>query len=248
MLLVTPATMLAASGGTSLTCHGGSIPAGTYSSLTVAGVCAADSGDVKVTGNLAVAPGGVLLAVFGGSNVAVAGNVTVGTGAALALGCEPFAFPCFNDPDAATGGTLSAQAKVGGNLAADGSLAVLVHNTSVMKNVIVDGGGGGLTCAPQLLGMSPAYATFEDVTIAGNASISGWRSCWLGFFRSTVGGNLNFNDNVVADPDGNEVQTNTIGGNLNCHANSPAPQTGDSGGAPNTVGRKATGQCVGLVN
>lgn len=50
-----------------------------------------------------------------------------------------------------------------------------------------------------------------------------------------------------ADPDGNEVVTNTIRWNLNCHANSLVPHFGDSGGSPNTVGRKATGQCVKLT-
>lgn len=244
MLAASPAGALA-SGGSSLNCTGGPIPAGTYSSLTVSGACLVDAGNVSVSGNLTVAPGGELLAAFAGSNLWVGGNLIVDANGVLVLGCEPFAFTCLNDPT----NTLAAHGTVGGNLTADGALAVLVHNTAIGRNLAIDGGGGGVNCAPQaaLMG-SPAYATFEDVKIGGNAVIENWHSCWLGLFRTTVGRNVNFSGNIVADPDGNEVATNTIGGNLNCSGNSPAPQVGDSGGAPNTVGRKATGQCVGLTS
>jgi hypothetical protein len=247
LLLMNPAVLLAKAAGSPLTCDGGSIAPGTYSSVMVAGMCTVDSGSVTVTGNLVVAPGAALIAAFGGSDVTVHGNLIVGSNSVLVLGCEPFAFTCFNDPDQVNGGTLSAAGKVGGNLTADHALAVLVHDSRVGRNVVVDGGGGGVNCDVVLLGVSPAYATFEDVSVGGNVSISGWRSCWLGIFRSTVAGNVNFNDNVVADPDGNEVATDTVGGNLNCSGNDPAPQVGDSGGAPNAVGRKATGQCVSLT-
>ena len=108
---------------------------------------------------------------------------------------------------------------------------------------------------PALLGGSPvrpegppAYSTFEDNTIGRNASVSGLGTCWLGFIRNTVTGNVNFNDNVTADPDGNELVTNSAGTNLNCSGNSPQPQFGDSEGNLNTVGGKATGQCVGLTH
>jgi hypothetical protein len=43
---------------------------------------------------------------------------------------------------------------------------------------------------------------------------------------------VNLNDNTLADPDGNEYVTNTINGSFNCAGNSPAPQVGDSEGAP----------------
>jgi hypothetical protein len=72
-------------------------------------------------------------------------------------------------------------------------------------------------------------------------------TCWLGFIRNTVGQSVYYSDNVTADPDGNEFVTNTIAGNLACYRNSPAPQVGDSGGNPNTVGGRATGQCAGLT-
>lgn len=244
LILIGPASVLATAGGT-YTCAGGTIASGSYPSVVVAGTCAVDAGSVTVSGNLTIAAGGVLYAAFSGDDVSVDGNLTIGTNGVLVLGCEPYAFECLDD----TTNTQSAMGTVGGNLAADGALAVLVHNSSVGRNLSLDGGGGGVNCAPQaaLFGF-PAYATFEDVSVTGNAAISGWHSCWLGLFRTGVSGNVNFNDNVVADPDGNEVATNTIDGNLNCSGNSPAPQIGDSGGVLNTVMGKANGQCTDLVN
>jgi hypothetical protein len=58
---------------------------------------------------------------------------------------------------------------------------------------------------------------------------------------------VNLLNNVVADPDGNEVVTNSIHGILNCSGNDPAPQVGDSEGSPNLVyGSRIGGQCIGL--
>jgi hypothetical protein len=235
-----------ATSGGSYTCTGGSIPAGTYSFLTVAGPCFLDSGSVTVQQNAVVQSGADLYAAFGGSNLKVGNNLDVKSDAVLVLGCEPEAFICFNDPDQNVG-TLVTNDSIGGSLTAEQALAVLVHHSAVGHNVVQSGGGGGVNCDPQdaLLG-SPAYATYEDVSIGGNASITGWRSCWLGFIRNTVGGNVSFNNNVTADPDGNEVVTNTIAGNLDCSNNSPAPQVGDSEGAPNAAAH-ATGQCKKLV-
>lgn len=235
----------AAAGGS--TCSGGSIAAGTYQSLVVTGMCAVDSGNVTVRGDLTVGQGALLVAAFGGSDLTVGGNLTVQKNGSLVLGCEPEAFVCFNDPDQ-TVGTMATSDTIAGNLNANGALAVLVHNNSIGGNVAVNGGGGGVNCDPQdVLFGSPAYATFEDNTIGGNATVQQWQSCWNGFFRNRVKGNLVFDHNVTADPDGNELATNTVGGNLNCQHNSPAPQIGDSGGAPNVVAKNANGQCAGLV-
>jgi len=236
-----PVAASAASGNA--TCSGGSVAAGTYQSLTVTGFCSVDAGPVTVTRNLTVAHGAALLAAFGGSDLNVGGNLTVGSHAILVVGCEPEAFPCLNDPNAATSD------HVGGNLTATGALMVLAHHNTIGGNVTQSGGGGGVNCSTFPLGPSgpPAYSTYEDNTIGRNASVTGLRTCWLGFIRNTVARNVNFNDNRTFDPDGNEVVTNTVRWNLNCHGNSPAAQVGDSAGSPNTVGRKATGQCVRLT-
>jgi hypothetical protein len=52
--------------------------------------------------------------------------------------------------------------------------------------------------------------------------------------------------NVMADPDANEIVTNVIGGNLACVHNNPAAQEGDSQGAPNVVAGRKLGECSTL--
>jgi len=243
-----PAAASAASTGHA-TCSGGSVAAGTYQSLRVTGFCSADAGAITVTRNLKIAHGAALIAAFGGSDLNVHGNLVVGSGAILVLGCEPVEAPCINDPNAATGGTMSTDDHIGGNLTAGAALMVIAHHNTISGNVTQSGGGGGVTCSIFPLGPNgpPAFSTYEDNTIGRNLLVSGLRTCWLGLIRNNVVRNVNFDNNVTADPDGNEVVTNSVGWNLNCHANSPAAQVGDSGGSPNTVGRKATGQCVKLT-
>jgi hypothetical protein len=247
LVLGLPAVSASAAGG-SYTCQGGSIPAGNYRSVVVAGFCQLDSGSVTVSGNFTVADNAALLAAFGGSDLHVGINFTVGSGAIVALGCEPEAFPCFNDPDQEVG-TLSTHDTIGMNFTATGALMVLSHNNSIGGNATQTGGGGGVTCDLFPLGQDgpPAYSTWEDNTIGRNASVTGVQTCWMGFIRNTVGNNANYSNNVLADPDGNEVVTNQIGHNLNCSGNDPSPQIGDSDGDANIIGGKPTGQCVNIT-
>ena len=93
-----------------------------------------------------------------------------------------------------------------------------------------------------MFGFGP-YSDFEDNTIGKNLIISGLQTCWLGALRNKVKGNFNASGNTTADPDGNELISNTIDGNMNCSSNSPAIQFGDSEGVSNLVARNATGQC-----
>jgi len=239
------------------TCSGGSIASGVYSNLNVSGLCTVDAGPVSVRNNLTVQAGGTLIASYGGtdkgpaaSNLNITGNLYVLTGGILVLGCEPVNYVCVNDPDQAVG-TYFTRDRVGGSIIAEDALVVIVHLSIVDQDVTVTGGGGGVSCAGSIgaLGGSPPYGDFEDVIIGGNVSITGWQSCWLGFFRDTVALNVDFNDNLTADPDGNEMGTNSILGNLKCAGNSPTPQLGDSGGSLSNVFGRAHGQCAssGLV-
>ena len=225
---------------------------GVYASnVTVNGVCQVNAGPATLQSNLTITPGSALVAAFGhndqtgkgNSNLTVNGNVTVESGASLILGCEPNFFPCFDDPNAATGGTLTGTGTVGKNLTGSGALGMLVHASAINGNVSESGGGPGLVCGPDpVFGFGP-YSDFEDNTIGKNLIISGLQTCWLGALRNTVKGNFNASENTTADPDGNELIWNTIDGNMNCSSNSPAVQFGDSMGKSNVVGGNATGQC-----
>lgn len=234
--------------GNAYTCTGGSIPAGTYSWLRVAGFCTVDQGIVKVKHSVTVEENAGLFAAFGGgSSLAVRGNLNVQSNGVLVLGCEPETFTCFNDPDQQVG-TLSSKGTVFGSLRATNALAIIVHKSSFGHDVRIIGGGGGVNCDSQAaLQGSPAYLTFEDTSVGHNVTITGWQSCWLGFFRSTVGDSFKLHNSITADPDGNEVQTNVVQDTLNCSGNNPAAQNGDSGGFLNVAFIKATGECVALT-
>ena len=231
----------------SATCQGGSVAAGSYAALKIAGICSIDAGNVHVGGDLTILSGGGLNAGFGGSNLTVGHDLVVKWSGLLLLGCEPGAFICFNDPDQ-TVGTLSTNDRVRGSLLATGATLVVVHH-SQLGAAIQSGGGGGVTCDVFPLGPSgpPAYTDYEDNVIRGNASVVGLHTCWSGFIRNRVRGSVTYSDNKLADPDANEVVTNVIRHNLVCTGNSPKVQVGDSGGAPNTVGGKALGQCAHIT-
>lgn len=214
-------------------CSGGDVTAvsGSYHNLTITGndYVASDQ-SLGVSGNLTIAPGACLDAFSMGS-VNVGGNILVGKGATLALGCSlGAALP----PTPCTGSTTDT---VGGNIIADQPLTMYLTADTVNGNVVSNGGGPGL-------GLPFLTFPIKENNIRGNLIVQGWQGGWSGALRNNVGGNVIFSKNVsVLDPDSNEVATNTIGGNLICVGNSPAVQFGDSGGLPNVVGGHKLGQC-----
>jgi hypothetical protein len=249
----------------SFTCTGtfGSpgVLSGTHSSVVVTGACFVMSGHpASVRHNLTILPGGALNAAFGGSDLKVGGNIVVRTGGILVLGCEPFAFTCFNDPSPQTGGTLATHDTVGGNVVAKDALMVLAHNNKIEGDVTQSGGGGGVNCSTFPLGPSgpPAYSTYEDNTVGGKISVTGLQSCWLGVIRNHVGGSVNIVNDQLADPDAIEINSNHIEDNLNCRGNSFVWDSSEANfgqmtlwprtQAPNKVGGERTGQCDVLQN
>jgi hypothetical protein len=104
----------------------------------------------------------------------VKGDIVVGAGGTVLLGCEP-EIGCLNTTHDA----------VRGNVGADGALGVILHSDIIGGNVAYDGGGGGVNCTP---GFGPfafgVYSDAEDHVISGNLTVSGLRSCWFGEFRN----------------------------------------------------------------
>jgi hypothetical protein len=254
--------------GHAYNCTAGDVPAGTYNSITISGICYMPAGSIVVRGDLNVAPGALLDAVTPGdpttgtpvvpATVVVGGNVFVGSGGVLLFGCSPN-ISCSNPPGISYD-------RIRGNLIANGAEGVVVHSASIGGSVIVSGGGGGsaaegctngpaptpLAPAPwsedPALGAppfpTPVYTDFEDNSIGGSLSIAGLTSCWLGSLRNEVGRNATFANNTLGDPDGSEIVNNLVNGNMACSGNSPAVQWGDTGGAPNIVGGYASGECA----
>jgi hypothetical protein len=111
--------------------------------------------------------------------------------------------------------------------------SVIFRGVTIGGDVTIGGGGGGPSgaCARSDVPVSfvPCNA-LEDSAVGGSVPVSGYRGCWKGFFRDTIGGNVTLLTNTVEDPDDNELADNSVGNNLKCCLNAPAPHFGDSGG------------------
>jgi hypothetical protein len=183
----------------------------------------------------------------GATSLTVKGDIIVGNGATLGMGCEPQASPCSDDPAASTGGTLTGQNTVSGDVTASGALALIVHASYIKGDVRQSGGGGGLSCVPPTAGLfallhSPVFSDFEDNTISGDLKVTGVHSCYFGGLRNTVRGDLLYANNTFGDPDSSEVLTNVVSGDIACSGNSPVVHYGDSAGMPNRA-HEASGEC-----
>jgi hypothetical protein len=216
----------------------GTAVSGTYQNLTLTGNHYVDANaTLTVNGNLTIATGACLDA-FSLGNVKVGGNILVEKGAILGLGCSPGALGPPFDQAPCKGQTTTDT--VGGNIIANQPWSMYLTADTIRGNVVSNGGGPGVTFNP--------YVNFpiKENTIGGNLIVQGWQGAWAGALRNQVAGNLIFRNNNTANPDANEVATNTVGGNLICTGNAPATQFGDSGGLPNTVAGQKLGQCTGL--
>lgn len=132
-------------------------------------------------------------------------------------------------------------ATIDGGVHATNAMNVQIHFSTINGGIDIQGGSGPFGGPFEV-----TWNTIEDSTINGGYTEAGYNGFWNGFIRNTVQGSVDLIGNTVADPDGNEVVTNTIHGDLNCAGNDPAPQVGDSEGSPNNVTGVATGQCAGL--
>lgn len=268
MLAVVGMTMTAgvANAAQAGNCTGGNIAPGVYDGLVISGICYIPAGTVEVTGNLTIKPGALLdgAALPGDPTAApvipgtlvVLGNVRVGTGGVLAIGCSP--------QGGCHGVTYD---RIKGNVVANAAEAVLMQAVAIGGDVSIVGGGGGVVGGPGSFGCfnpaapipapwsedpslsnpttgSPQYTDIEDSTIGGSLRLSGIQTCFLASFRNQVMGNVVMSNNVTSDGDGNELGSNLIGGNLSCWSNDPAVQFGDSGAAPSMVGGWPSGQCA----
>src|SRR5689334_19802753 len=113
-------------------------------------------------------------------------------------------------------------ATISGGVHSTNAMNVQIHFSTINGGVDLEGGAG-----PFGGPFDVTWNTLEDDVINGSVTVNGYNGFWQGFIRNNVQGSTNLNNNVLADPDGNEFVTNTIHGNLNCAGNDPAPQTGD---------------------
>ena len=244
------------SGATAYTCSGGDlnfadppsstyaadIPSGTYSTLTITGLCEpAPNAVITAVGNTTVAPGGVLDAQGNPSTITVGHNVVADPGSFLALGCVPnppghfTGHPCGtslvgNSLDGVDPST-PAHITVSGNLTANSANTVLLNGITVNGNVTATGGGGPIPWA------------IKTNTIHGNVTISGATPDWIGLLVNHIDGNTTLTNITITDPEDDtptiQIAFNAFGRNLNCTAIGPYLSV-----RANTVGHQATGQCA----
>lgn len=204
-----------------------------------------DDTTFSVGGNLRLAPGACLDGYTRGS-IEVGGNLLVGKGAILGLGCSIQAegpdSPCITtDPSFQTNDVVN------GNLIATGAYTMYITSSTIRGNLISNGGGD-----PSL----PPWLAFpiKNTSVGGNLIVQGWQGAWMGVLRSTVGGNMIVSNNVGTrtdeggSPDSTEIVANTVSGNLICMHNTPTARFGDAGNFPNTVRGRAIGECAAVSN
>ena len=199
---------------------------GSYTTVTVAGNCEVNEGQVVTSGDVTVQPGAVLTAVFadnsggsGSSGLTVGGNLIVQNSGSLIMGCganPEIDMSCVDDSSG------NATAIVQGNLEAPGALGVVVHNATIGGDVVETGGGGGFNCNDGS-DVSPAfafgfYSDYESSSIGGNLRVSGLTSCWFGALRLQIGGSATFANNTFVDPDASENTDNRSPGTCSARA------------------------------
>ncbi|GAA2866490.1 hypothetical protein [Microbacterium arabinogalactanolyticum] len=224
-----PAAGAAAPG--SVTCSEGMLAAGSYTDVTVSGMCIID-GSAQISGSVTVMSRAK--AVLTGAEV----------GGSVRLAADSIV--------SASGTTVH------GSISAANAKALYVFFSHIDGNVSFIGGGFGPTCMnPKALEGQGHNTMIKDSTIEGNVTFNGWSGCWFGFLRNTVGHNVLI-ANMYANPenviefmgmtihqglDSTEVVANHVAGVLNCTGNTPAAQIGDAMPVGNTAGH-LLGECA----
>lgn len=160
------------------TCTGGDIPSGHYASITVTGTCSVPAdATIKVDGFVKVAAGATLDAQSAPSTITVKGDVMGYRGSFVGLGCQSPAYTGNSGHECAIQPDGHSTITVKGNVTAFDAAAVLLNGITVKGNVTLLGGG------------SPVPWSIKNNKIAGNLTISGQRTEWLGVLFNTIGKN-----------------------------------------------------------
>lgn len=148
--------------------------------------------------------------------VTVHGGVRVEQGATFMLGYE-------GGPST---GTIS------GGVVADNAAQVQVHNAIINGGVTIEGGAGPFGCAVPYGPL--CFTDFEDNSINGAVTISGYNGFWLGFIRNHVSGTVTISNNNQQN-DEIDIGSLVVHGSLMCSGNNPLENVGESPGGPSTV-------------
>jgi hypothetical protein len=195
------------------------------SSALVTGIAKGLSADIKIVGRLTLGPDSAFAAAQKNEKnpVNILGRVTVKTGAAFYLGDETPGAPPF--------------ASIEGPVNAQDPSAVVIQNTIISGNASVSGGGAENKIVEAFTHNAPEnnYTDFEDDQIKGGVTEVGYGGVWAGVIRTITKGNLVFAFNHETKIDEYDIGSNIIRGSAYCDGNDPAPNMGESPGAPSIV-------------
>ena len=189
------------------------------------GIAKGVSADVKIVGQLTLRPDAAFVAALNNEKnpVNIMGRVTVQSGALFYLGTEVPGAPPF--------------ASILGGVAGQDPSAIVIQNTVIGGPVAVSGGGAVNKIIEALSHNSPDtnYTDFEDDQIKGGITEVGYGGVWGGVIRTIMKGSLVFAFNHQAKIDEYDIGSNIIKGSAYCESNKPAPNKGQSPGAPSIV-------------
>jgi hypothetical protein len=183
------------------------------------------SADVKIVGNLTLRPDAAFVAALKNEKnpVNIVGRVTVQSGALFYLGTEVPGAPPF--------------ASILGGVTGQDPSAIVIQNTVIGGRASVSGGGAVNKVIEALSGNAPDtnYTDFEDDQIKGGVTEVGYGGVWGGVIRTIMTGSLVFAYNHQTKIDEYDIGSNIIKGSAYCEGNKPAPNKGQSPGAPSIV-------------
>ena len=189
------------------------------------GVAKGISANVKIVGRLTLAPGSVFVAALTNEKnpVNIVGPVTINSGAYFSLGTEVPGAPPF--------------ASILGGIAGREPSGVIIQNAVIGGRVAVSGGGAVNKVVEALTHNAPDtnYTDFEDDQIKGGISEVGYGGVFGGVIRTIMTGSLVFAFNHQTKIDEYDIGSNIIKGSAYCDGNKPAPNMGQSPGAPSIV-------------
>ncbi len=209
-------------------CNGGTIPAGTYQRMTVAGACSAAAGTLVVRAGLTVASSAAL-SVPPGSALVVSGGVALESAGSL----------------------IASAARVSGGLSADHPTFLLLGATTVNGPVAIVGGisvdvrastlnGGFSQRSMGSVGSTTiAQSTVRGGVVVANGAIRGG----VDLLGDRILGGVSIVDVLSRSDMASTISGNAIFGGLVCVGNTPPPV---NGGIPNAVAGREIGQCAGL--
>jgi hypothetical protein len=236
-------------------CSGGIVQSGVYPTLLIAGSCTISGyGLIRVLADLTVAPDATL--TDPGGHLEVDGNLNVGSGATVSVGCRHSGPRHRCQPGQGTAPRLTVR---GGLRIADNGLPepsgmapdptstslTVINNTASPPDFAVyqDAEDAGQRAGPGRADASGGFqaVAITGITVSGSVIVTGQHDTAIDVSDDSIGRNLIVSDDDDTGP-GPVLAGDLIGHSLDCRHDEPPP-TDDSAAGPDHARGGAHGQC-----